>query len=108
MNIRKATIDDLNEIMRIYKIAQDFMIQSGNPNQWGHSYPTKDLIKNDIKYETSYVIYNNKTIHAVFTLMDGIEPTYQKIEMANGLIMNHTSHYIVLQVMEKLKAYLNP
>jgi hypothetical protein len=45
MNIRKATIDDLDDIMGIYKIAQDFMIKSGNPNQWGHSYPTKDLLK---------------------------------------------------------------
>lgn len=93
MNIRKATIDDLNDIMRIYKIAQDFMIQSGNPNQWGHSYPTKDLIKNDIKYKTSHVIYNNKNIHAVFTLIDGIEPTYQKIE--NGEWTNNEP-YITL------------
>ena len=39
MHIRKAEPDDLNEIMGIYKIAQDFMIESGNPNQWGHFYP---------------------------------------------------------------------
>lgn len=93
MNIRKATIDDLEDIMEIYKIAQDFMIQTGNPNQWGHSYPTKNLIKNDIKYKTSYVIYNNKTIHGVFTLIYGIEPTYQNIE--NGEWLNNEP-YITL------------
>ena len=36
MYIRKAAIEDLDAIMEIYGIAQDFMIKSGNPNQWGH------------------------------------------------------------------------
>ena len=36
MYIRKAKIEDLERIMGIYRIAQDFMIESGNPNQWGN------------------------------------------------------------------------
>lgn len=48
MHIRKAGIDDLKNIMEIYGIAQDFMIESGNPNQWGHRYPGEDLIRDDI------------------------------------------------------------
>lgn len=33
MYIKKATEDDIEEIMKIYRIAQDFMIKSGNPTQ---------------------------------------------------------------------------
>ena len=56
MHIRKATIDDLNLIMDIYRAAQDFMIESGNPNQWGHFYPSEDLVKEDIANSISYLI----------------------------------------------------
>ena len=38
MHIRKSRIEDLKEIMEIYRAAQDFMIESGNPDQWGHFY----------------------------------------------------------------------
>ena len=48
MHIRKAAIENLEAIMEIYGIAQDFMIESGNPNQWGHAYPPKELIESDI------------------------------------------------------------
>ena len=56
MQIRKATIDDLDVIMSIYRAAQDFMIESGNPNQWGHFYPSEDLVREDISKGISYVI----------------------------------------------------
>ncbi len=84
MHIRKAGIDDLNQIMSIYSSAQDFMIESGNPNQWGHFYPSEDLVKDDIAKEISYLIFDEDEFdsepHAVFVLIDGLEPTYQYIE----------------------------
>ena len=46
--IRKANLADHARIMDIYRIAQDYMIQSGNPDQWGHFYPQPELIKKDI------------------------------------------------------------
>ena len=36
MNVRIADLKDFEKIMKIYKYAQDYMIQSGNPTQWGH------------------------------------------------------------------------
>ena len=86
MQIRKATIDDLDVIMSIYKDAQDFMIESGNPNQWGHFYPSEDLVREDISKGISYVIWERDNPHGVFVLIDGLEPTYQYIE--NGKWMN--------------------
>ena len=56
MHIRKAKHDDITGIMDIYRTAQEFMIASGNPNQWGRSYPSKDLITDDITNQPCYLI----------------------------------------------------
>lgn len=48
MNVRIADLKDFEKIMKIYKYAQDYMIQSGNPTQWGHFYPDEELIRSDI------------------------------------------------------------
>ena len=39
LKVRNAEPGDFSKIMQIYRYAQDSMIQSGNPSQWGHSYP---------------------------------------------------------------------
>ena len=49
LKVRRAAEADFPEIMEIYRHAQDFMIQTGNPNQWGHFYPGPELVGNDIK-----------------------------------------------------------
>lgn len=103
MDIRKSAIDDLNEIMSIYRIAQDFMIASGNPNQWGHSYPTEELIKDDIKNEMSYLICDDNEPHAVFTLFDGLEPTYQYIE--NGKWLNENPYVTLHRIASDGKVH---
>lgn len=49
LSLRNAADADFEEIQRIYEYAQDYMIQSGNPTQWGRSYPSADLIRSDIQ-----------------------------------------------------------
>lgn len=39
MNIRKSTLQDLPQILNLYKIAREFMKNNGNPNQWEDRYP---------------------------------------------------------------------
>ena len=85
MHIKKAQIKDLNSIMRIYSIAQDEMIKSRNPTQWGHNYPSEELIKEDIKNKVCHVICEGNTIHGVFALLSGCEPTYTIITNGNWL-----------------------
>lgn len=103
MYIKKAEIDDLNEIMSIYRVAQDSMIESGNPNQWGHFYPTEEVIREDIRYGTSYIIYDCEGIHGVFTLFSGDEPTYQFIE--NGSWINDDAYVTVHRIASDGKTH---
>lgn len=80
LNVRDATLTDLDQIMKIYKYAQDYMIRSGNPSQWGYSYPEKDLIRSDIRQNICKLICNENEIHGVFALWKGAEPTYAQIQ----------------------------
>lgn len=96
LTIRKAKANDFERIMEIYRFAQNFMIQSGNPDQWGHFYPTANLIKSDIAAEISYVIFDESDIHGVCALAEGQEPTYQKIE--NGAWLNEEPYVTIHRI----------
>ena len=83
-------------IMEIYRIAQDFMIENGNPDQWGHTYPTEDFIKEDIKNGVCHLICVDGIPHGVFALFSGAEPTYQYIE--NGRWLNDDEYVTVHRI----------
>ena len=85
LNIKDAVDADFKRIMEIYKHAQDYMIRSGNPKQWGHFYPAPDLIKSDIAQNACKVIYDETGIHGVFALFEGKDPTYEYIEKGSWL-----------------------
>lgn len=93
LNVRNAESADFEQIMEIYKYAQDFMISSGNPLQWGSSYPPAAMIKEDIERKVCRVIYDENGIHGVFALFEGIDPTYVYIE--NGAWLNDEPYVTV-------------
>jgi len=72
--------EDFDRVMEIYRIAQDFMISTGNPNQWKHSHPAAELVKEDIEKSICHVICDGDTIHGVFAMLEGKDPTYSYIE----------------------------
>ena len=56
MEIRKASVQDLGQIMQVYDKARKFMGENGNAEQWGEDYPSAELIEHDIDkmYPVSY------------------------------------------------------
>ncbi len=78
--IRKATNKDLDEILRIYATAREFMKATGNPTQWGDNFPPRDMLADDIKDGNLYVAEENGCICAVFAFIMGDDPTYSYIE----------------------------
>lgn len=85
MNIRKANLNDLDEMMRVYAKAKDIMDACGNPNQWRKGFPTRDMIMMDIESDSSYVIEKDGVIHAAFFFREWEDPTYTVID---GLWLN--------------------
>ncbi len=102
MTIEKATINDLKQIEEIYELARDYMRNSGNPEQWGNSYPESSIILNDIKNRELYVIKNGERIEGVFVFYIGKEDAYSE-----SLPWSRRSEYAVIHRVAKRKEAKN-
>lgn len=96
MIIRKAKLAELDEIMKIFDIARQYMRENGNMNQWIKGYPSRELITEDIEAGHLFVCLdtgngnrikgndwndgNDGKIHGVFAFILGEDPTYDLIE----------------------------
>ncbi len=79
MFIRNSMISETKDIMKVYKNAKAFMIESGNKDQWTSGYPSRKLIEEDINKGNSYVCIIDDEIVGAFTYFVGIEPSYNRI-----------------------------
>ncbi len=79
MQIRKATEQDIARIMEIYDDARQYMRAHGNLEQWNQSYPSRDLIEQDIADGYSHVCEEDGSLIGVFFYREGEDPTYQII-----------------------------
>lgn len=77
--VRTAQPGDLERIEEIYAFARDFMEKTGNPNQWGKTNPPHEQLVKDIEQQLLYVICEEESIHGVFYLYIGDDPTYAVI-----------------------------
>ena len=77
--VRKAAAEDLPRIEKIYAYAREFMVKTGNPNQWGTTNPPHDQLVEDIRLGDLYVITEQNQIHGVFYFWIGPDPTYAQI-----------------------------
>lgn len=97
MEIRRAVLEDMDDILKIYAYARNRMRLLGNPHQWGEHYPSAEMIYRDIVDGSSNVIIDEKNeICAVFVFIIGKDPTYQKIE--NGHWLNNDAYGTIHRV----------
>ena len=78
--IRPAAIQDLPAIEKVYAAARAYMVQSGNPHQWGDSHPARVILESDIEKGDLYVCEVDGEIRGAFALLFGTDPTYSYIE----------------------------
>ena len=96
MEIRKAVECDLPRMMEIYRVAQDYMIAAGNPGQWGHFYPSEEVLLRDIALGNAYLLCQREEIHGAFVMIAGDEPNYQRIE--EGAWLNEEPYVTIHRV----------
>ena len=96
MTIQKATMDQFDLIQQMYSFAREQMRKTGNPTQWGSSYPGTDVIRNDIEKGQSYLVMDGNTACGVFAFIIGDDPTYQVIE--NGAWLNDNPYGVIHRV----------
>lgn len=94
--IRKAKVDDKEELLAIFQSARKFMDKSGNPNQWPETYPGPNFEK-EIENKEIYVIENETEVIGVFRLMSH-DPCYDHIE---GQWFNEKPYLAIHRVAKK-------
>ena len=78
MEFRKAVFTDIKNIMSIIKDGQDYLKEQG-VNQWQNNYPNREVIKNDIDNEYSYIIEEGSNLLATVAISFDGEITYNQI-----------------------------
>lgn len=85
MEIRAAGECDLDEIMKIYAHAREFMAGNGNATQWGNTYPPLKLVKQDIAEGKCHVCVEEERILCVFYFAREEDPAYGNIREGSWL-----------------------
>tara|TARA_Y100000813_G_scaffold144732_1_gene105596 strand:+ start:495 stop:992 length:498 start_codon:yes stop_codon:yes gene_type:complete len=77
--IRKAKINELDEIMNMYTSCVDGM-QKANIDQWDSTYPNRKIISEDIRNKTFYIFLINDEIIGGINIDKIQDKTYLDIE----------------------------
>ena len=93
MEIRKASAQDLDQIMQIYENAKAFMRENGNKDQWGDDYPSRELIEQDL--DDMYLCMAENQIACVFYYKKDEDEEYGQI---NGKWLNDEPYAVVHRV----------
>ena len=100
MIIRKAELNDLDEIMEIYAHARQYMCDMGNANQWKTTYPPREMIESDIGGKM-YVCVDSDTIACVFYFAQEHDPTYDIVY--DGQWLNTSPYGVVHRIASSHK-----
>ena len=99
MQIKKATIADLPDILAIYANAREYMKKHGNPDQWKDSYPPIELTTKDIETGGLHICLlqddDMDKIGGVFYFHREEDPDYQTID---GSWLNDRPYAVVHRV----------
>lgn len=79
LDVREAREKDLGEMLRVMENARRFMRANGNHEQWTGGYPSKEVLREDIRKGNSYVIGRDGKIVGTFCFIIGADPTYSEI-----------------------------
>lgn len=96
MEIRKATEESLDEILKIYAHARKFMAENGNATQWGNIYPPPERVQSDIAEGKCHICIEDNRILAVFYFAKEEDPTYRVIR--EGSWLNEEPYSVVHRI----------
>ena len=79
MEIRKATLNDVDDLEKLYEYARQEMINNNNPLQWNNTEPSVDKLISRINDGNHYIVERNGHICGAFSAIPGRDPTYSHI-----------------------------
>lgn len=94
--IRKATYDDIPALMDIFRRARLIMRESGNLNQWNDSYPSEQIVRQDIDNGNCFVLCSEDKVIATMAFIEGPDPTYA--EIYEGRWMTDDPYHVIHRI----------
>ncbi|UZW12479.1 GNAT family N-acetyltransferase [Clostridium pasteurianum] len=79
MEIKKANMESLDILLEIIKLAVADMHEQG-VYQWDHTYPSKDIISDDIREENLYMYVDENIIKGFIVLNEYQDKEYEKVQ----------------------------
>lgn len=104
--IRQATPIDFNDILSIYVSARRFMMEHGNPTQWGSAYPPQETILQDIKQGILFVLEDEEGLCGVLPLSQAKTPPIKRFKTVLGYPICLMRRCIASPRTKDEKAYL--
>ena len=94
--IRRATVNDAQEVLHLIDSGRKIMIASGNTHQWDDQHPSRGQIAKDIANGDSYLLLEDGKPIATWAFVKGPEPTYAVIYEGSWLNMElyHVIHRV--------------
>ena len=102
--IRKATLDDIDEIIEITKACASFMIDKGI-YQWNAYYPNKAAFKNDVLRGELYVIEASKIVVGCVVISTFMDEEYVPISWLTENNQNIYIHRLAIHPKYQSKGY---
>lgn len=93
--IRKATYEDVPELMEVFSKAREIMRASGNMNQWNDSYPSEEIVREDISKGVCYVLCEDRCL-ATMAFIPGPDPTYARIY--DGQWLDDSPYHVIHRI----------
>lgn len=100
--IRKVEKNELSEMMAIYRAAQQFMAENGNPTQWGTFHPSMEMLEEDVELGRLYAVERDGAVCGVFMFEVGDDPSYAVIE--DGSWAEETPYGVIHRIAAKIGA----
>lgn len=85
LTVRIADLSDMPQLMGVYENAREFMRRTGNPTQWGDSFPPAELLEEHIQAGHLYAVVNEEGIQGAFAFIMGEDANYSLIENGSWL-----------------------
>jgi hypothetical protein len=87
MDIKKATLKDIDAILQTIEEARTIMRETGNRSQWSNGYPSRGTILNDINQQQAFIHTIDQEIVGYFCFIKGQDPdqNYKIIEQGKWL-----------------------
>ena len=94
--IRRATVNDVQEVLHLIDSGRKIMIASGNTHQWDDNHPSRGQISKDIANDDSYLLLEDGKPIATWAFIKGPEPTYAVIY--NGAWLDDGPYHVIHRV----------